>query len=144
MGWVMNKRRQDEELSGVLWFLTTTLGGSTQKSLRQEESGWATSKEHFSGGRPSWQSQGKTVTKLEGANFFRRFLYSSRRSATSPRASSLSTIRARERLAVMFFMILPRISKEKESVNAQEQQGKGISKGNRGLWKEAIAQFTPK
>ena len=114
----MNKRGQDEELSGVLWFLATPLGGSTQKSLRQEEPGWATSKEHFRGGRSSWQSQGKTVTKLEGANFFRRFLYSSRRSATSPRASSLSTIRARERLAVMFFMILPSTSIEKESVNA--------------------------
>lgn len=53
---------------------------------------------------PCLQSQGETVTQFEGTNFFWRFLYSSRRSATSPKASSLSTIRARERLAVMFFM----------------------------------------
>ena len=86
---------------------------------------------------PSWQSQGKTVTKLEGASFFRRFLYSSRRSATSPRDSSLSTIRARERLAVMFFMILPRTSIERESVNSQEQQGKALAKKKteNSLWK---------
>lgn len=55
--------------------------------------------------REGLQSQGRSITRLEGANFLRRFLYSSRRSATTPRASSLSTIRARERLAVIFFMI---------------------------------------
>ena len=94
---------------------------------------------------PSWQSQGKTVTKLEGASFFRRFLYSSRRSATSPRDSSLSTIRARERLAVMFFMILRRTSIERESVNSQEQQGKALAKKKqRTVFGKGITQFTQK
>lgn len=83
---------------------------------------------------PSWQSQGKTVTKLKGASFFRRFLYSSRRSATSPRASSLSTIRARERLAVMFFMILPRTSIERESVKSNRVKGL-VKETESSLWK---------
>lgn len=44
-------------------------------------------------------------TMQEGASFFLRFLCSCLRSDTSPRANSLSTTRARERLAVIFFMI---------------------------------------
>lgn len=78
------ERRQGEEPSGVLGS-----GGTSSEQPKQEDPG------HL----------GEVITEPEGADFFRRFLYSSRRSATSPRASSLSTIRARERLAVMFFMI---------------------------------------
>lgn len=50
----MKKRRQDEDVSGVLWFLITPLrgGGVLSEQPKAEESRWATSKEHIKGNGP--------------------------------------------------------------------------------------------
>lgn len=55
--------------------------------------------------------------------FLRRFLCSSLRSATNPSASSFSTTRARERRAVRFLMMFPRMS-----------VGRGGGEGSAGSW----------
>lgn len=57
--------------------------------------------------------------------FLRRFLCSSLRSATNPSASSFSTTRARERRAVRFFMMFPRMSVGRGQWGGEVWQGVG-------------------